>query len=346
MTARTAAAIASLVVRAGVGRAACSFYEIPVETPIQAKLDVTPFQRVLVAGFLAGGTKNIDPNTETARLLRSQLRTKSGPARHRRRRVVARRRSGQAPRDTAPRRRHRRTNRGSRTRRTSKSTSRSSPTPSSGRSSAQEYQSPLIVTGSVLFTEVIEERHGLAAADVRRPARASTQYQERAASTANLKGYSLTPKFVFIDGRTGAAALLGVVPRGGALSREPEHAGAVVLLRADGQAPAGLPEHAQHAEDPRHADPAEVGRRVRQARRTVVASGAADRRRVLAERRRPVLALRFRHGAGEGVAVRVRCSGSRLDMFAIVEAGGRQEKVEPGRRRRSSIAWRPSRAPK
>ena len=32
-------------------------------------------------------------------------------------------------------------------------------------------------------------------------------------------------------------------------------------------------------------------------------------------------------------------------MFAIVEAGGRQEKVTPGRRRRSSIGWRPSPAP-
>ena len=65
-----------------------SFYEIPVETPIQAKIDVTTFQRVLVAGFLTGGCDSIDPNTETARLLRSQLRSKSGPAGHRRRRAA------------------------------------------------------------------------------------------------------------------------------------------------------------------------------------------------------------------------------------------------------------------
>ena len=32
-----------------------------------------------------------------------------------------------------------------------------------------------------------------------------------------MKGYALTPKFVFIDGRTGAAALLGDVPRRGAV---------------------------------------------------------------------------------------------------------------------------------
>src|SRR6266481_9279572 len=59
--------------------AACgeSLYEVPVETPIPAKLDVSAFQRVLVAGFVAGGTEDVDTNQETVRLLRSQLRTKS-----------------------------------------------------------------------------------------------------------------------------------------------------------------------------------------------------------------------------------------------------------------------------
>src|ERR1043165_3255634 len=76
MTARTAAGILSLTLAVGTaGR--LNYYEIPIETPIQAKLDVTAFQRVLVAGFLSGGSKAVDPNTETARLLRSQLRTKS-----------------------------------------------------------------------------------------------------------------------------------------------------------------------------------------------------------------------------------------------------------------------------
>src|SRR5437667_5985188 len=52
-------------------------YEIPIETPIQPKLDVSPFQRVLVAGFITGGSEDVDANQETVRLLRSQLRTKS-----------------------------------------------------------------------------------------------------------------------------------------------------------------------------------------------------------------------------------------------------------------------------
>ena len=76
MTARNAAAIASLTLLSAT--AACTnFYEVPIETPIQAKLDVSPFRRVLVAGFISGGSDDVDANMETVRLLRSQLRTKT-----------------------------------------------------------------------------------------------------------------------------------------------------------------------------------------------------------------------------------------------------------------------------
>src|SRR5207247_4447534 len=67
-----AALVATLAAACGA-----SYLEIPIETPIQPKLDVSAFQRVLVAGFVAGGTDDIDANQETVRLLRSQLRTKS-----------------------------------------------------------------------------------------------------------------------------------------------------------------------------------------------------------------------------------------------------------------------------
>jgi hypothetical protein len=76
MTARIAAAAVSLgtvIVLSGC----TSFYEIPIETPIQPKMDVSPFQRVLIAGFVSGGSDDVDTNLETVRLLRSQLRTKS-----------------------------------------------------------------------------------------------------------------------------------------------------------------------------------------------------------------------------------------------------------------------------
>jgi hypothetical protein len=61
----------------GATAACTNFYEVPIETPIQAKLDVTAFRRVLVAGFISGGTDDVDANMETVRLLRSQLRTKT-----------------------------------------------------------------------------------------------------------------------------------------------------------------------------------------------------------------------------------------------------------------------------
>ena len=62
-----------------LGAAACSssYYEVPIETPLQPKLDVARFQRILVAGFLSGGSEDVDANLETARLLRSQLRSES-----------------------------------------------------------------------------------------------------------------------------------------------------------------------------------------------------------------------------------------------------------------------------
>src|SRR4030095_5054418 len=68
--------VASIVLLTGA--AACtSFYEIHIETPIQPKMDVSMFQRVLIAGFIGGGTEDVDANLETVRLLRSQLRSKS-----------------------------------------------------------------------------------------------------------------------------------------------------------------------------------------------------------------------------------------------------------------------------
>lgn len=75
MTAFFKATVSALLL---LGGAACSsYYEVPIETPLQPKLDVGRFQRILVAGFVAGGTEDVDTNLETARLLRSQLRAES-----------------------------------------------------------------------------------------------------------------------------------------------------------------------------------------------------------------------------------------------------------------------------
>src|SRR5690242_8352532 len=77
MNARRSVALSSLVLVCVVALGCTGFYEIPIETPIQPKMDVSMFQRVLIAGFISGGTDDVDANLETVRLLRSQLRSKS-----------------------------------------------------------------------------------------------------------------------------------------------------------------------------------------------------------------------------------------------------------------------------
>jgi hypothetical protein len=197
MIGRTAAAIASLSVAIGSG-ACVHYYEVPVEVPIQAKIDVTRFDRVLVAGFLAGGSRTIDPNTETARLLRSQLRNRQDM------RVIEAdvislvdevdRRRNQAPPDpkSDPR---------IRTEADLKIYEEIFQDAEYWKQLAREFDNPLIVTGSVMFTEV--SKSGM----VTRPqSYVDPQGVEQYRSVpqyADLKGYALTPKFVFIDGRTG-----------------------------------------------------------------------------------------------------------------------------------------------
>ncbi|MCX6552728.1 MAG: hypothetical protein NTY02_17290 [Acidobacteria bacterium] len=73
---RAARILVSLAV--ATSAAGClSILEVPVETPIQPKLDASRFSRVFVAGFVSGGSEDVDTNLETVRLLRSQLKNKS-----------------------------------------------------------------------------------------------------------------------------------------------------------------------------------------------------------------------------------------------------------------------------
>ena len=225
MTARNAAAIASLTLL-GATAACTNFYEVPIETPIQAKLDVSAFRRVLVAGFISGGTDDVDANMETVRLLRSQLRTKTNM------RVIeaevlpladlaneqarANAADPAAPLPpvaevggivpvTAP----------------AADASAKPAAPGAIRSKkdleryerifadaafwkklGEEYESPLIITGTIMFTPqenaafvtVNREEYDQLGRRVVIPRRT---YMER-------KGFVLEPKFVFIDGRTGA----------------------------------------------------------------------------------------------------------------------------------------------
>jgi hypothetical protein len=197
MIGRTAAAIASLSFAIGSG-ACVHYYEVPVEVPIQAKIDVTRFDRVLVAGFLAGGSRTIDPNTETARLLRSQLRNRQDM------RVIETdvislveevdRRKNQAAADpkATPQ---------IQTEADLKVYEEIFQDAEYWKQLAREFDNPLIVTGSVMFTEVAKS--GM----VTRPqSYVDPQGVEQYRSVpqySDLRGYALTPKFVFIDGRTG-----------------------------------------------------------------------------------------------------------------------------------------------
>ncbi len=203
MTGRVALRSASTIVAALLAGGCTTFYEVPIETPIQPKLDVTAFQRVLVAGFIAGGSDELDANLETVRLLRSQLRTRSSI------RVieadvlplieVAQGESGEANGGTTG---------GAmalpehiRDEKDLASYERVFANVDYWKRIGEEFQNPLIVTGTVLFTP--HQRSGFVTREQevydsfgRRRVVPVRTYLER-------KGFILRPKFIFIDGRTG-----------------------------------------------------------------------------------------------------------------------------------------------
>jgi hypothetical protein len=222
MTARSAATIASLIVLAAVS-GCTNFFEVPIETPLSAKMDVSAFRRVLVAGFISGGTDDVDANLETVRLLRSQLRSKSQlrvieadvlPLAE----LATEKAKGAAP--SAPE--------GAPLPKVAADVQAPAPTvppvpqlPDTKIRNAkdlekyhsifadvafwkkvgEEYENPLIVTGTLLFTP--QQTAGFVTRNVetydslgRRTVNPQRLYMER-------KGFALTPKFIFIDGRTG-----------------------------------------------------------------------------------------------------------------------------------------------
>ena len=231
-TARNVAAIASLSLL-GATVACTNFYEVPIETPIQAKLDVGAFRRVLVAGFISGGTDDVDANMETVRLLRSQLRTKTNlrvieaevlplvelaeeqalkagempiPAVAE---VSGVQPTPQRPQDPPPapptdetRKPEGGENGGIRTKQDLERYERIFADAAFWKKLGEEYEQPLIITGTIMFTPqqhagpvtVNREEFDQLGRRIVVPRRV---YQER-------KGFILEPKFVFIDGRTGA----------------------------------------------------------------------------------------------------------------------------------------------
>jgi len=198
---------------------ACSnnFYEVPVETPLQPKLDVSRFQRILIAGFVAGGTDDIDTNLETARLLRSQLRNGSGlqviDADVIELRAVAEKQADFVPPvrvEEAPAEGVSDGSAGGEEAEGAGDLSEEDleayehifADASYWRQVGEEFQDPLIVTGTVHFTE--HQRSGMVSRERevfdqlgRRRVVPTRAYRDR-------RGYVLTPTFIFIDGGTGA----------------------------------------------------------------------------------------------------------------------------------------------
>ena len=203
MTGRISLKLLSCTLAAGLAGCA-SFYEIPIETPIAAKLDVSAFQRVFIAGFISGGTEDVDGNLETVRLLRSQLRMKSNL------RVI--------DADVLP------------LMEASSGRTEGGPSAPVREASAdlppiknekdlqpyehifadadywkkigEEYQNPLIVTGTVLFTPhsqagMVQREREVIDPLGRRRVEPVREYMER-------RGFILETRFIFIDGRSGA----------------------------------------------------------------------------------------------------------------------------------------------
>jgi hypothetical protein len=185
-----------------------SFYDVPIEMPIQAKLDVTPFSRVLVAGFVAGGADDVDANLEMVRLLRSQLRNKSSlkvidsdvlPLQE----LAMKELPAESGAHTAA---------GSddhegkttiiRDEKDLEAVTLMFSDTEYWKKIGEEFQGPLIITGSVLFQSharsgYVQREQEVYDAFGRRRVVPVRTYMER-------KGFILKPKFIFIDGRTGA----------------------------------------------------------------------------------------------------------------------------------------------
>lgn len=200
-TARTLASAALALAASGC----FTFIEVPVETPIRPKIDASPFSRVYVAGFLPSGSEDVDTNLETVRLLRSQLKNKGGmriieadvlPLAEAGKPVSGDGSGAPASADQAD--------------------SGKLPTIAEAdlplyeklfenadywKKVGEEYGSPLIITGSVMFTPhqrsgYVQKEQEVYDSFGRRSVVPVRTYMDR-------KGFILRPKFVFIDGRTG-----------------------------------------------------------------------------------------------------------------------------------------------
>ena len=203
MTSETASprrSLSLLVVAAALVLGGCAtFVEVPVETPLQSKIDVTAFRRVLVAGFATElGESDVELGAETTRLLQHQLRSSTKTQ------VLE---PDRPPLHDALERALETLGEGGKYNKQDREqyrveTERILKDPDYWRQVGEEFQNPLIVTGRVGFEQ--QNRSGFQTDErvIRDPATGrprlvrGNRYLER-------KGYSLSADFHFVDGRTG-----------------------------------------------------------------------------------------------------------------------------------------------
>jgi hypothetical protein len=186
-----------------VGAGCASFVEVPVETPLQSKLDVSGFRRVLIAGFvtdITGEASDVDVAQETARLLQNQLRSNTRlqvlePDRPPLQEAVdkATANLGKGGTNlTKPEREQYRVE-----------ADRVLQDADFWRKIGEEFQNPLIVTGKLGFE--IKNRSGFSSEErVVRDPNSNQPRLVRGNRYMERKGFNLNADFYFIDGRTGA----------------------------------------------------------------------------------------------------------------------------------------------
>jgi hypothetical protein len=189
------AVLLALVVTTGCA----TFVEVPVETPLQSKIDVGSFRRVLVAGFVTDlADSDVDLAPETVRLLQNQLRSNTKmqvlepdrpPLNDALEKVLER--LGEGGKYTKQEREQYKLE-----------ADRILQDGAFWRKVGEEFQSPLIVTGRMGFET--QNRSGFQSEErvVREPGTnrsrlvRGNRYLER-------KGFSLSAEFQFVDGRSG-----------------------------------------------------------------------------------------------------------------------------------------------
>jgi hypothetical protein len=175
-----------------------SYIEVPVETPLQSKLDVNRFKRLLIGGFVTDlGEGLIDTQAETVRLLQNHLRANS------RWRVLE---PDQPPLEDALDAIERRLGdaaRASKAGRDQNQTEaeRTMQDPEFWRRVGEEYQQPLIVTGHIGFES--HERSGYEAQQQIGTDPQGQMYRTGRGQYMERRGYTLTAEFLFVDGRDG-----------------------------------------------------------------------------------------------------------------------------------------------